>query len=748
MPLWNVPPASARLPLRSLSEERTGAALGAAAVLWALFVSAWGLGGPFPDGHFASVADVGVSGLNMVRWKIIFPAFPLLDHPPSAGNYYMHHPLGIFWTIGLLIKVFGDHDWVLRLPPLLYVPSTAFFLHRCGRAIWGPIEGGLAALAYAALPITLGFANYHDLEQPVMLGCVVATWGYVRFRQTDRDLYALASVAGFAFALLHDWEAYIWGATFLGFVFLRGFVIPPRWLGDADARKLGRYWGLMSATAVVLLVGTVALIIGSDRLADTLAMYDVRSSGRGAPLGLLLEARHVRIELMFTALGIALGKLAVPVILARFVLRRSELELLPLFLLIMAIGFYVWFKQGADVHIFWPHPFAVYFALAIGALAATTRDAWVWAARHLPARPLRFRPRESHAPWIALSLVGLSVVLVLRDGASLIRLARESGGRFMEAQLESEVDKNVALRWFLRRFPSPAEKVAFHASANALWETHWAIRPHALLQRQPVNGGKAPPARPYMLDARTTSVAELREAARLYHVQVVGSYWLFDRGAPPAPLDGYSFDEHDPGLLESFWHGATEPIRQVVPDPWVTWEWRSLLGQQPVEPPRGQPHTLEQLRIAHNVALAQGDTAAAARLRQDLQRRLDIPLTARWQGDTALLGTAHHRQGARSLTPYLLAGTLRPGAKLAIHARVTGRRFLSTLPVDPADLDIAYRPPIPMELWVPGRIYSVPVVYRHRAGHEEFKLGLVLPDRGRGPTRADGGPEWIPLLRL
>ena len=52
-----------------------------------------------------------------------------------------------------------------------------------------------------------------------------------------------------------------------------------------------------------------------------------------------------------------------------------------------------------------------------------------------------------------------------------------------------------------------------------------------------------------------------------------------DRAAPPAPLDGFSFAEHDPGLFESFWHGATEPIRRVVPDPWVTWEWRTLLGQ-------------------------------------------------------------------------------------------------------------------------------------------------------------------------
>jgi 4-amino-4-deoxy-L-arabinose transferase-like glycosyltransferase len=68
----------------------------------------------------------------------------------------MHHPLGLFWTAGLMIKLFGAHDWVLRAPAIICVALTAWFEYRCGRAIWGPIPGALCALAYAALPITLG----------------------------------------------------------------------------------------------------------------------------------------------------------------------------------------------------------------------------------------------------------------------------------------------------------------------------------------------------------------------------------------------------------------------------------------------------------------------------------------------------------------------------------------------------------------------------------------------------------------
>ena len=54
--------------------------------------------------------------------------------------------------------------------------------------------------------------------------------------------------------------------------------------------------------------------------------------------------------------------------------------------------------------------------------------------------------------------------------------------------------------------------------------------------------------------------------------------------------------------------GGTEPRRSIgsTPDPWQTWEWRTHLGQ-PAAAPSGEPGTLDQLRIAYNVAMAAGD---------------------------------------------------------------------------------------------------------------------------------------------
>jgi 4-amino-4-deoxy-L-arabinose transferase-like glycosyltransferase len=738
---WRPPSPDAALPPASATEELVGAAVGLGATLWVFLVALWGVNGPFPDGHFASQANAGVIGLNMSRYHTIFAYWPFLEQPPGMGSAYMHHPLGLFWTAGLMIKLFGAHDWALRAPAIICVALTAFFEYRCGRAIWGPIAGALCALAYAALPITLGFANFLALEQWLMLGTLIATWGYVRFRQTGFDRYTLASVAGLAIAVLYDWEAYVWVGLLLAFLFVRGFVIPARWLGAVDGRRFGRYWAVMAGAAIVLLAFTVGLVLYSGRVEDLIGVYGVRSAGRATPLHQVLQARHVRIELMFTALGIALGKLAVPVIIGRFVVRRDEFEALPLFLLIMALLQYLLFKQGADVHIFWPHPFATYFGLAVGALAATARDLWVWAAPRLRRRfPGARLPGAERAALVGGALVLLPVLLVLRDGASLIRLARESGGRFMEVGGQSEIDEDTALRWFLARFPE-SERVGYHVSVAKHWNVQWAARPRQDVWQQPV----APPQpRIFMMDARNGSAADLREAARRYHVHAVGWFWLMDRGAPPAPIDGYSFDEHDPGPLESLSQGATEPIRRVVPDPFVTWEWRTLMGQPATQPP-ANPATRDQLRIAHNAAVVRGDAAAAARYRADLVSRLDIPVTAKWNTGLELLGVAHHRGAARSLTPFFLEGKTGACQKVLIRAHVTGRRFLSTLPVDPDTPDTAPLPPVLCDLWQAGQIYSVPTVYRHRAGHESFVLSLGPYERFPAPARL-GGTGPITLL--
>jgi hypothetical protein len=736
---WGLRTGQARL-LAAGPVAVTGAAIAWAAIVLAAATGLYGIDGPFPDGHFSANAAIGVFADSMLRWNTAYPVIGYLDHAPASGNFYLHHPLGIFWVTAVLERIFGFHNWVLRLPAVVYVSATPYFIWRIGRELWGPLEGGLSALGFVALPITLGYASFHDLEQPLMLGCVLATWGYLRFVKTWKDRYALVSVAGLLFAVNHDWQGYLWAGFFLTGLFIRAYLLPERVVGPVKTLPFGRYWALMAGAAAASLAILIAMEIESGRLGELLSSYASRSSGSATPLKLVLAARAYRIELMFSALAIFLGKLAVPVIVARAIVKRSDLELLPIPLLLTAVVQYLVFKQGADVHIFWPHPFAMYFGLAIGALAASVKELAGWAGRRSRAPVFAWLAR--HAVWLPLVVVGLPVLLVLKDGVSLIRLSRESGGRFAEANDESYIDAEEALQWFLASDPlPPTAGVGFHSSVLATYGMKWLVRPRLTWPNQPVEGGVPPGSRALILDSRTTPLGDLRTAASRFHVHAVGPYWLIDRREPAAPLDGYAFDEREPSFLERWTQGNTEPVRTVRADPWVAWEWRALLGQ-PATPPNSVPVTADEIRIAHNAAVARGDAPAAAAFRGELAARFNLPLHARYDNQTELIGGIQVSGAQRSITLYFVAGRFSSDTKFSVQAKVIAPPFLSTLPMDPAELDLALPPRWPTSLWLPGQIYSVKLVTRKRPGQERLRGGWA-----GAPRRIDaGGPVEIAIL--
>jgi hypothetical protein len=723
------------------AETRVGYAIGAAAVLLAFAVSTCGMAGPFPEGHFASSAAIGTAGANMWRWKTVFPIAAVLDRPPTSANYYMHHPLGTFWMIAVLGKLLGFSDWVLRLPPLVYVTVTPFLLFKIGRALWSPIPAGLTALGYVALPITLGYANYHDLEQPVMFGCVLSTWGYLRFVRTGCDRFAVASVLGLLFAVNHDWPGYIWAAPFLAGSFVYAFLIPARLraqpVSDAPV-AFGRYWALMAIALAASFALELALLVSSGRISDVLGSYAARSSGSEMPLSAVLTARHYRINLMFSGLGIALGKLALPIILVRAAVRRNHLELLALPLLFCATVQYVFFKQGADVHIFWPHYFAPYFALAVGALAASATDGTAWVGARLRTAAGRAAVARL-APWAGL-IVALPLALVLKDGLSLVRLSRETGGRFAEANLEADLDVQAALRWFVARYPLSAG-IAYHPGVPDSWSMQWENRGRQSAANQPVGGGVTANTRLYVMDTRAASGADLRLAASRFHVHAVGPVWLCDRSEPPAPLDGYALDEREPSFGERWSQGPTEPIRSIRPSAWATWQWRTLVGQA-APPPTGIPATEDEIRIAHNFALGRGDRPAAERWRAALEARFNLKLAAQYQGGTALIGGQEKHGAQRSVTAFFVAGAMPGDTRFAVHAKVIAPPRWSTLPVDPLNLETAGGPDCPTSLWRPGEIYGVQIVLRKRPGTEIWS-GAWTPDI----RRIDAGNP-VQLLRL
>ena len=740
------PPAPPRgldgLPVACPREERTARAAMIAATVWFTLAAGWELFGPLLAGHYASSASMGIIAENMLRWRIPGPVWEYTATKPGPGMYYCHHPWGIFWTTAALLKFFGRHDYICRLAPLLLSAATPPLLYAIGRAIWRPIAGAVAALSFVVLPITLAFASFNALEVPVIAWSLLSVWGFVRMTQTGQLRHLAVALIGTLLALHSDWPAFMLAGALLGFGALRAYLMPSLFGPLRSAHRYAQWWVLTSSLAVLTFLLYIALFQKSGKLDDLFGSYGQRSSGNAVPLSQVLAARRYWIELSFTPVAIALGKVGAIVALLRLLVLRREHEIVPLAYLAMATAQYVVFKQGADIHVFWPHYFGAYFALAMGAMAATLAPAITRIRRAGSA------PRPARAAMITLGVAMIPIAAVARDGIPALRYARETGGRFNEKGLliHSDGAKTAFLRFIEPALPRTGT-VEMHEGMKATWSQVWTLGGRLIATPRPLPTKGRAGTSAYLADTRFLLDGLQDELARGFHVTAVGPFWKVIPSEAAAPIEAFSFVEREPSWWEWYFVSGTEPHRDIVADPYLTWELRTHFGQA-AEVPVEAPVTLEQKRIAHNIAVAAGDEGKAKASLEEIERTL-TPVHARFDDGSELVGTTFH-EGVRSLlTLYVLAsGPSATDVQLTVRSRVVKGAALSLTIADPTEREVGIPMGVAPQRWRKGFLYSDPVAIRKRPGTEVFRASFWARGRGGAPKAVGQGAGGVEVLTL
>jgi hypothetical protein len=713
------------------------------ASLWFAFTAFWGLFGIPGGGHIGAGSAVNVmASEQMLRWHSIYPYWEFYTGvPPSAGAAICHHPFAQYWFGALGLAIFGHRDFVVHLPAALMSAAIVPLLYGIARERWGAAAGAVAAAAYSVVPIAVGFSQFLNLETICIFGALLFFWGHSRHTTTHKTRYLIASLAGVACATLGDWAGFLLVTPTLAWAGLRGFVLPARLTPRVRMLPYARWWALSVSVMVASLACTIGLFYKADHITDWISAADSRGAGSDAKLALVLQARAHWLDFSFTPLAITLGKIAAPVCVLRWIVTRLDEETYAMGLLLGAVIQYVKFKQGADVHIFWPHYFAPYFALSLAQLAATIAAPVGWIAR-------RFS-RSRAAPIAAATalVAGLAPVAAMtRDGVASLWVWRRTGGRYDDngTLIRSHIDMLSVLEQVVLPSTPPEGIINIHPSAAWGWEHQWKMRGNHNFATVP-SAGNAAAVHPFWL-ARGSGMGgpEQKKIAAAAHVRIYGDTWIVDEREAAAPVDSYSLHEREPNVLEWLLTNGTEPVRTVgpTPDPWLTWEWRSHLGQQPAVPPMGEPHTLDEVRIAHNGAVDRGDQAAAARWLQQINQTLDRRPETAFHGGLHLLGVRLiGGVQPRVESWFMCAEPMAGDAGFYVHSTIEGRAFLSLIPPDEVDREMAFPPSLPTKLWRPGFIYKTEAVLNHRIGRERYWGYWGSRDGSPAPSRLDGAAQ-------
>jgi hypothetical protein len=714
-----------------------------AASVWFAFAAGWGMFGIPAAGHIgAGSAGNVMAAEQSVKWRTLYPLWDWYgrDRPDIHMAALCHHPFGQYWIPAFLYWIFGHHDFIVHLPAFLMSAAIPPLLYGIAKERWGSAVGAVAAAAYVVVPIAVGFSSYWNLETICIFGTLLFFWGHSRNVTTGKKRYLYASLAGLTVACSGDWVGYLLVAPTLTWCFLRAFVLPPRATPYLPYGRYTRWWALSVGIAVSTLILWLGLFRHAGHLGEWVASGEQRAGGEGMPLGAMLESRKAWIDFSFTPIAIAIGKLAAPVGPLRLAVTREDEETYAPGLLFGAVAQYLGFAEGADVHIFWPHYFAPYLALALAQLVATlARGVKLVVGRYSSTRA----PAVAAVAALAMGLA--PVVAMADDGAKSLWVWRRTGGRYDDhgTLLRSQVDELYPMREVARRASPAGSTIDAHGSAGWGWEHQWSFEGNANPVGGPAASAPHTTTHPFWI-ARGSGMSadDQRRFAGQAHVRVYGDTWLVDQREGPAPLDAYSLNEREPNVFEWLFYGGTEPTRSIGPrpDPWLTWEWRTHLGQA-ADPPSGEPRTADEMRIAHNAAIARGDDAEAVRWRSRIEGLLDRSVRTSFLPGVDLLGVRTPGGVEPRVESWFEVTAPMGDATFEVRSQMVARGAFSSIPPDATDRSMAWPPSIPTRLWRPRWIYKTDAVLNHRIGVERYLGAWRGMGAGPLPRRADGAAE-------
>lgn len=706
------------------------------AVIWMLGVGCWEIAAPFGAGHAAVLPARGIMADNMLKYGILFPVRQYAAAKPSLQAAYAHHPFGTYYLFTFARWLFGRHEWAIRLVPVLVSTAMPALLYLVGRRLFGAIGGAVSALGWAVLPIALAFAQFPSFEMFALAAMLLFTLAAMRFQEHMSWPRLGALLVTVAIALQTDWIAYAYVAIVSALATLVVAFAPP---SDGERPRL-----LRCLQALILVVAIGSLTLGvyvvvfhrADLLNDWLESADVRAQGNTASLLSQLRQRRYWIELMFTKPGILFGVLGAMVMAVRLVVARRFIDAYPLLLLVTGAIHYFYFKGGADVHIYWPLPFAAQFCFGLGALANGLEWLGDWFARRKGSRL-----SERTISHVALGSCGCIALLILPDGLRALDYSRNSGCRLNDDGLLNlqDLDKNQALAYFKAKIPE-RQPVVLQPSMQANWSQDWALeRPTAVQSSLGLSIFASP--RYSLFDARFAAPTAMTWSVRS-RTTVVGPFWLVDLEAQPDALRIFGFEETKPSWLQRFFVQAHDPIRRIVEDPYRTWEYRHHLAVSPNPEPEGLDRS-DQIRVLHNVLIAKGDVEGARRVRGQIESQLEKRSARGFSGGLQLIG---HRMIPGILPRlevyFLAAGSVGPNTFFDVRSRMLSAPKFSFVVRDDKVKSYGVGFEIHPSLWKAGMIYASTIELRGRPGVESFYAIWIGPQS----PRPSEGIEEIPLF--
>jgi hypothetical protein len=320
-------------------------------------------------------------------------------------------------------------------------------------------------------------------------------------------------------------------------------------------------------------------------------------------------------------------------------------------------------------------------------------------------------------------LVAIPLLLLVRVGLPSLVQARKTAGRMDDGgrNIGTDADLTQFAEWAFKNVAMAGSVVQVMEKFDFNYSAAWAVnRPHNRVNSLSV-AKNDDPQRFAVVDTRRQSIKDLENMAKSYGVQAVGPFWRVDRATKGPQLWAHGYEERQPGPIEWMLFSGTDLVRTIsnAEDPFESWAWRDALGL-PANHPDKTPVSVNDLRVAHNIAVADKDSAREEDLRAKLAAAMGHPPSVEYTGGVRLRGVDIQKGSAIVVSLFWETdgGFKRVDANYQVKCKIVAPPLLWVGPTETAEKDMAPVDPIRPAAWKPGYFYVQSFVALHRIGRE------------------------------
>lgn len=177
-------------------------------VLWFI-----GINDPFVGSYSANDSYIALGAKNYLKYGYqnlnFLPTYYVGHSYKENIELYLHHPFLQFLITSIAFKIFGIHNWVVRLVPLIFSLGSVFFIYKIGSVIWNKKTGLISAAFASIMPFLAIFGSKLVMfEHATLFWLLTVFYFFIRYYKTGKGInllfLTLASLAG----ILTDWGGF------------------------------------------------------------------------------------------------------------------------------------------------------------------------------------------------------------------------------------------------------------------------------------------------------------------------------------------------------------------------------------------------------------------------------------------------------------------------------------------------------------------------------------------------------------